>query len=137
MIYEMTVQVRVSDIEKGQKWYETLLNKKPDFIPHDGFAEWELIPGCWLQVAEGTLTEGNGPIRLGVTDIAAERDKLINELNIETFEIHSREEVPVKWGTFTDPWGNRIGLFEYKSEDEKQERIATILGGEYLEDAKF
>ncbi len=31
MIYEMTVQVRVSSMEEGQKWYQTLLNKEPDF----------------------------------------------------------------------------------------------------------
>ena len=113
MIFEMTVQVRVSDIKAGQKWYEILLNKKPDFVPHDGFAEWELIPGCWLQVAEGTLTEGNGPLRLGIADIESERERLVNELKIDRFEIHSRPEVPVKWGTFSDPWGNRLGFFEY------------------------
>lgn len=39
MIFEMTTQVRVSNMEKGQKWYEALLNRKPDFIPHEGFAE--------------------------------------------------------------------------------------------------
>lgn len=110
MIFEMTTQVRVANIEEGQKWYETLLNKKPDFTPHEGFAEWELIPGCWLQVAEGTLSEGNGPLRLGVTNIEAERDRLIEVLKINRFEIHSRPEVPVKWGTFTDPWGNRLGF---------------------------
>ena len=44
----MTTQVRVSNIEEGHKCYETLLNKKPDFISQDGFVEWELIPGCWL-----------------------------------------------------------------------------------------
>ncbi|PLR76535.1 ornithine monooxygenase [Bacillus sp. V3-13] len=128
MIYEMTVQVRVSNMVEGQKWYETLIKRKPDFIPHDGFAEWELIPGCWLQVAEGTPSEGSGPIRLGVTDIEKERERLMNALNIENFAIESREEVPVKWGTFSDPWGNRLGLFEYLSEGEKQERINTILG---------
>ncbi|MGE8205080.1 VOC family protein [Heyndrickxia sp. NPDC080065] len=127
MIYEMTVQVRVTNKEEGQKWYETLLNKKPDFIPHEGFAEWELIPGCWLQVAEGVPTKGSGPIRLGVTNIEAERDRLIKELKIDCFEIYSRKEVPVKWGTFTDPWGNRLGLFEYLSEDEREERIKTVL----------
>lgn len=128
MIFEMTTQVRVANIEEGQKWYETLLNKKPDFTPHEGFAEWELIPGCWLQVAEGTLTEGNGPLRLGVTNITAERDRLIDELKIDSFEIHSRPEVPVKWGTFTDPWGNRLGFFEYLDKGEEQERIKTIIG---------
>ncbi|SFC94211.1 hypothetical protein SAMN05443252_10948 [Bacillus sp. OV322] len=39
MIFEMTTQVRIANIEEGQKWYETLLNKKPDFTPHEGFAE--------------------------------------------------------------------------------------------------
>ena len=128
MIFEMTTQVRVSNIKEGQEWYETLLNKKPDFIPHDGFAEFELIPGCWLQVAEGTLTEGNGPLRLGVTNIEAERDRLVEQLKIDSFEIHSRPEVPVKWGTFTDPWGNRLGFFEYLDKNEEQDRIKTIIG---------
>lgn len=128
MIFEMTTQVRVSNIKEGQEWYETLLNKKPDFIPHDGFVEWELIPGCWLQVAEGIVTEDNGPLRLGVTNIEAERDRLVEQLKIDSFEIHSRPEVPVKWGTFTDPWGNRLGFFEYLDKSEEQERIKTIIG---------
>ncbi|MBU5439122.1 hypothetical protein KQI42_13960 [Tissierella sp. MSJ-40] len=128
MIFEMTIQVRVSNIEEGQKWYETLLNRKPDFVPHEGFAEWELISGCWLQVAEGILIEGNGPLRLGVTNIEAERDRLVEALKINYFEIHSRPEVPVKWGTFTDPWGNRLGFFEYLDKSEERERIKTIIG---------
>lgn len=49
MIYEMTYQVRVAYFDKGLTWYKTLLNRDPDFVPHEGFAEWELIPGCWLQ----------------------------------------------------------------------------------------
>jgi len=128
MIYEMTFQVRVSDFDEGQKWYKTLLNKEPDFTPHDGFAEWELVPGCWLQVAEGTPSEGSGPLRLGVISIEDARSRMIKELNTEFFEIHSRDEVPVKWATFTDPWGNRLGFFEYISETEKSEKINTILG---------
>lgn len=79
LIYEIIVQVRVTDIKEGQKWYQTLLNKEPDFIPHEGFTEWELIPGGWLQVAEGLPNEGSGPIRLGVIDIKAERDRLKKE----------------------------------------------------------
>lgn len=128
MIFEMTTQFRVSNIKEGQEWYETLFNKKPDFIPHDGFAEWEIIPGCWLQVTEGILTEGNGPLRLGVTNIEAERNRLVKQLKIDRFEIYSRQEVPVKWGTFTDPWGNRLGLFEYLDKNEEQERIRIING---------
>jgi hypothetical protein len=128
MIYEMTYQVRVVDFEEGKKCYKTLLNKGPDYIPHEGFAEWELIPGCWLQVAEGTPSEGSGPIRLGVSSIETERNRMILELGVDSFEIYSREEVPVKWATFTDPWGNQLGFFEYISEKDKNDKIRTILG---------
>ena len=105
--------------EKGFNWYRKLLRREPEYVPHEGFAEWELIPGSWLQVAEGTPTEGSGPLRLGVTDLEAERNRVIDELGIEPFEVYSRKEVNAKWATFSDPWGNRIGFFEYldKTED--------------------
>lgn len=128
MIFEITYQVRVTDIQQGHKWYEMLLNKKPDFIPHDGFVEWVIIPGFWLQVAEGTPYEGSGPLRLGITNIIAERDRLVKELGIEKFEIFSCEEVPAKWGSFTDPWGNQLGFFEYLDKKEEDDRVKTILG---------
>ncbi|MFD1447990.1 VOC family protein [Oceanobacillus profundus] len=128
MLFEMTIQVRVKDMKEGQRWYQTLFNRQPDFLPHEGFAEWEIIPGCWLQVAEGIPAEESGPLRLGVKDIVGERDRLIKELNIAMFEIYSREEVPVKWGTFTDPWGNLLGFFEYLNKKEEKKRIHTILG---------
>jgi len=128
VIFEITNQVRVTDIQQGQRWYEILLNKKPDFIPHEGFAEWEIIPGYWLQVAEGVPSEGSGPLRLGVTNIIAERDRLVKELGIEKFEIFSREEVTAKWGSFTDPWGNELGFFEYLDKKEENDRVKTILG---------
>jgi hypothetical protein len=126
MIVEMTMQIRVSDIREGQNWYQTLLNREPDFVPHDGFAEWELIPGFWLQVAKGLPSQGSGPLRLGITDLEEERTRIIRELNVRDFEVHSREEVPVKWCTFSDPWGNRIGFFEYMDKGEQEKRINSI-----------
>ncbi|WP_249414138.1 VOC family protein [Alteribacter keqinensis] len=120
MIFEMTIQVRVSEFPVGRTWYEILLNKEPDFVPHQGFAEWEIIPGCWLQVAKGVPVEGSGPLRLGVTDIEAEKERLVKELGIEPFEILWRKEVPVRWGTLKDPWGNGIGFFEYIDKDEER-----------------
>lgn len=106
----MTVQIRVSDFTKGHQWYKTLLKREGDLIPHDGFVEWEIISGCWLQVSEGTSAKGSGPLRLAVKDLVAERDRVMKELNIEYFEIHSREEVGAKWATFMDPWENQIGF---------------------------
>lgn len=124
IMYEMTVQIRVTDIEKGQAWYQSLLRREPDFIPHEGFAEWELIPGCWLQVAEGVPAAGCGPLRVGIENLEAERERVMSELQVDWFEIYQREEVPVKWATFEDPWGNRVGFFEYIDQAEKAEKIA-------------
>ncbi|MBS4195287.1 VOC family protein [Lederbergia citri] len=125
MVFEVTIQIRVSDFKKGQSWYQTLLKRKPDFTPHKGFAEWEVIPGCWLQVAEGIPSEGSGPIRFGVSNLEQERDRLFKELSLEKFEIFEREGVPAKWGTFKDPWGNQLGFFEYSDENKKQEKICN------------
>lgn len=108
----VTFQVRVSNYEKGIKWYKTLLNRQPDFIPHEDFAEWELLSRTWLQVAKGEPTKGNGPLRLGVEDIYVERKRLISLLEIEIEEVNTREGVPAAWCSFTDPDGNLIGLFQ-------------------------
>jgi hypothetical protein len=126
MIYEMTYQVRVTNFSQGLIWYKALLNRDPDLVPHEGFAEWELIPGCWLQVAEGAPADGSGPIRFGVLSIEDERNRMITELDVKSFEIFSREEVPVKWASFSDPWGNRLGFFEYKDEKEKNKKLQSI-----------
>ncbi|CAM3722802.1 VOC family protein [Mesobacillus thioparans] len=127
MIFELTYQVRVTDFEEGFRWYKTLLNKEPDFTPHEGFAEWELMPGAWLQVAEGIPSEGSGPLRLGVRSIEEERSRLVKDLGVNLFEIYERKEVPVKWATFSDPWGNQIGFFEYIYESEMHKRVTAIL----------
>ncbi|MEK3796857.1 VOC family protein [Peribacillus sp. FSL H8-0477] len=130
MMFEMTIQLRVTDFEQGQKWYETLLNRRPDFMPHEGFAEWEVIPGCWLQVAEGIPSEGSGPVRLAVNNLEAEQERIMKELNVDHFEIYARDEVPVRWGTFSDPWGNQLGFFEYVDKNEENEVIQKVWGNQ-------
>ncbi|HEX6922413.1 MAG TPA: VOC family protein [Bacillales bacterium] len=111
-VHEITLQVRVSDYEQGYQWYEKLFGRPAEFIPHEDFAEWEIRSGCWLQVAKGEPAAGSGPLRLGVTDIEKERDRIVSKLGIEVSPVNSREGVPAKWCTFTDPWKNRLGLFE-------------------------
>ncbi|HWL22499.1 MAG TPA: VOC family protein [Ureibacillus sp.] len=128
MFFDVTIQVRVDDFNEGQKWYQTLFKRQPDLIPHEDFAEWEVIPGCWIQVAKGNPAKGSGPIRLGVKDIEEERERLLQDLAIAPFEIYSKEGVPVKWGTFQDSWGNFIGLYEYLDKEAEKERIKQLLG---------
>lgn len=128
MVFEITIQVRVTDMTKGIAWYRELFERKPDFAPHNGIVEWEIFPGSWLQLAEGTPAVGSGPLRWGVENLEAERERVMKRLNVDHFEIHSREEVPVKWGTFEDPWGNRVGFYEYVNKEEQAQRMETIFG---------
>lgn len=111
-VLEMTIQVRVVDFQGGMRFYRALFQRDPDFLPHEGFTEWEFLPKCWIQVAKGEPTPGSGPLRFGVSDIEEERKRVISEFGIEIDEVQSREGVPAKWCSFEDPWGNRLGLFE-------------------------
>jgi len=36
--------------------------------------------------------------------------RLVRELEVEDFEEFSREEVLVKWCSFSDSWGNRMRI---------------------------
>ncbi|MGF2614663.1 VOC family protein [Rossellomorea vietnamensis] len=107
-----TFQIRVTGYEKGIQWYKALFNREPDFIPHEDFAEWEIVKGAWLQVAKGEPAIGSGPLRLGVRDIEAERTRLMDELNITIEEINTHEGVPAAWCSFEDQDGNKVGLFQ-------------------------
>lgn len=55
-----------------------------------------------------------------------ERERIMKELRVDYFDIHSRQEVGAKWATFLDPWGNQIGFFEYINKLEEKERIQTV-----------
>lgn len=107
----MTVQVRVTDINAGAPFYERVFGRKADLVSTPTFHEWELLPNSWFQVAEGTPTVGSGPIRFGVRAIEAERERLMKELEL-SIEPVERIAGLVAWCTFSDPWGNRIGLFQ-------------------------
>jgi hypothetical protein len=108
----VTIQVRVTNYEEGLRWYKTLFDRDPDFIPHEDFAEWEIVKSTWLQVAKGKPSIGNGPLRLGIQDIHSERERLMKALHIKIEEVNTREGVPAAWCTFNDPYGNLVGLFQ-------------------------
>lgn len=76
------------------------------------FAEWEVIPNLWLQVAEGEPAVGAGAFRFGVADIKAERDRINQDLNVEVSNVEGLDGVPALWCNFEDPFGNRLGLYQ-------------------------
>lgn len=109
---KITIQVRVTDFELGSLWYERLLQRPPDFIAHENFIEWEIVPNCWLQVSKGEPAIGSGPLRIGVKNVEKELQRVVTHLQIDPVIIFKREGVPAAWCTFEDPFGNKIGFFE-------------------------
>jgi len=95
---------------RGLALYTALLSRPPDLSPHDDFHEWEIRPTVWLQVAQGASRPAY-PVRFGVADIEATRRKLIAELEIECSEIERIDHL-VAWCSFTDFWGNHLGLYQ-------------------------
>ncbi|WP_367037381.1 hypothetical protein [Rossellomorea marisflavi] len=127
----VTIQMRIKDFSEGLAWYEILFNRKPDFVPHEGFAEWELVLGSWFQLAEGE--PGGGPMRLGVRSVEKERGRLMTELDLEIEPIQCRDGVPASWCTFEDPEGNKIGLFE---DHQDQHPVIQVVEDYFVEWSK-
>ena len=105
----VTVQIHVSDLAAGVRFYRALLGRGPDVAPHEDFKEWELSPGAWLQLAEGDGPLPH-PLRLGVDDLHRSRQAVL-ALGVACQE---PEHIPglAAWCDFSDPWGNRLGLFQ-------------------------
>lgn len=107
----ITMQVRAGDLDAARGWYSALLGRPPDEEPSASLAEWEILPNCWLQLAEGAPAPGNGPLHLGVADIEMERERLQQALKVAVSPIE-RIEGEVAWCNFEDPFGNRLGFFQ-------------------------
>jgi predicted enzyme related to lactoylglutathione lyase len=104
-----TVTVPVRDVERARRWYARMLERDDaDLEPDEGIVEFELA-GCWVQLAEGEPGSTDWVLRIGVTDLVAERDRL-RALGIDVDE---PVEVPgvVVYCDFSDPDGNQLSLY--------------------------
>jgi catechol 2,3-dioxygenase-like lactoylglutathione lyase family enzyme len=110
----MTIQLWVTDGTAARAWYEGLFGRPPDFTPFNGdtFCEWVFKPGYWeVHIVEKYETAPrSGPLRFGVDDVHSAREH-VTRLGIDASDV---EELPgvVKYCNFTDPWGNRLGLYQ-------------------------
>jgi hypothetical protein len=73
----ITVGVPVSDLGAARRWYERILGVGPGFESVDGIHEYEVSPGCWLQLFEGEPSSSAQTFRIGVENIESERGLLL------------------------------------------------------------
>jgi predicted enzyme related to lactoylglutathione lyase len=123
----LTIQLGVADFPAGVRFYSGLLERPPDYEPHEDFVEWELFPGCWLQIAEGE-PRPTYPVRLRCPDVEAERARVRRELGVTPSPV-KRVTGVVALCNFHDPWGNRLGLYERLFTDEP-----AVPGGSYRDE---
>jgi predicted enzyme related to lactoylglutathione lyase len=113
--FGMTLQVHVSDIAEGRRFYTTLFGRAPDFEPHEDFLEWRVLPGVelWWQIVG--VPQGPRPlatrVRLLVADIGEAVRRAEQTLGVATSAVTTLPGV-VRFTDFEDPWGNRLGFYE-------------------------
>ena len=108
----LTVQFYVADIQAGVDFYTKAFGRPPNFAPYPDFQEWDHIaPNVTFQVAEGT-PRPTYPIRFGVADIEAERERIIREAAPAFATAIKRFKGLVAVCDFIDPWGNTFGLYQ-------------------------
>src|SRR5512132_1809222 len=90
--------VPVSDFDMAVAWYERLLGRPPDVLPHEREAMWHLVGEGSIYVVLDAQRAGSALVTLAVDDLAD----------------HPTEPGPggMPTAVLDDPDGNRIKLFE-------------------------
>jgi predicted enzyme related to lactoylglutathione lyase len=103
----------VRDRDEAIRWYERLLGKPPDFLPHDGEAVWQLAATASLYVLMDTERAGHGFVTLVVDDL----DATLAEISGRGITLAQIDEMPGagRKCIITDPDGNEVGLVEIAS----------------------
>lgn len=88
-------------------WYERLLGRPPDRLPHEHEAVWQLVDDALIYVVLDPERAGRGLLTLIVDDIEAWADGVRGR----GVAIGTIDEVPgLRRTTITDPDGNRIQI---------------------------
>jgi len=100
--------VPVSDYAASRSWYERLLGRPPDVLPHDEEAVWQLADGGLLYILADAANAGRSVVTLIVPDLAGELAAL-DERGIASPSVEAVGGAGLK-ATIVDPDGNRIAL---------------------------
>jgi lactoylglutathione lyase len=105
----VTIGIPVGNLKEASQWYERCLELKGHIEPATDIREYQIFPGCWLQLSEAETAKSQHSLLLGVLDLDGERQRL-RELGVEVGEIN-RVEGLIAWFDFQDPDGNNLSLY--------------------------
>jgi predicted enzyme related to lactoylglutathione lyase len=110
--------VAVSRLEAALAWYERLLGRPPDVVPHDREAMWEVAGTGWIYVVADAERAGKALVTMLVEDLEHELAMIaargILAGPVETAPGRYRKAI------IEDPEGNRIQLGEALSGGTEQ-----------------
>ena len=106
----VTIGVPVRSVVEASRWYERCLRLTGHIDPASDIREYELVPGCWLQLSETNTAPSEHCLLLGVADLEGERERLVN-IGVDVGQIQRVEGV-IAFVDFKDPDGNNLGFYQ-------------------------
>lgn len=107
----MTFAINAGDHEDVLEFYTCVFGRGPDTKPMDGFLEWKVCEGTWLQLSTGHERPGGNNARVRVEvenmDVAVAR---LDEARVPYGEVVTVPDV-VQFVNFSDNWGNALGFY--------------------------
>jgi glyoxylase I family protein len=100
--------VPVTDLDRSRRWYELLFGRAADNNPMPTLAEWQVVPGGWVQVFDDDRRAGSMAVNFAVSDLDADIDEL-KQRGLEPGEIVEADK-GVRLSALTDPDGNTVTL---------------------------
>jgi predicted enzyme related to lactoylglutathione lyase len=100
--------VPVTDLQKGNRFYEALFGRPADNNPMPTLVEWQVLPGGWVQVFTDADRAGAGLLNFAVEDLEDSTAEL-KQRGLNPGEIAEANK-GVRLSTLTDPDGNTIRL---------------------------
>jgi hypothetical protein len=96
--------VPVADIASGRAWYERLIGRPPDLVPHEREVAWQLAEAGWIYVVEDPARAGSALVTLIVDDLEVE----VAAAADRGLAADARAEGPPRKAEFIDPDGNKV-----------------------------
>ena len=99
--------IPVSDFTAARAWYERLLGRPPDVVPHETEVMWEVAPAGWLYVVGDAERAGRALVTVLIDDL----DAWLAGLAERGVAVAGVEEVGGgRKADIIDPEGNRIAF---------------------------
>lgn len=107
-IQHVLAVVPVSDLQVSSRWYEALFGRPADNNPMPTLAEWQVLPGAWVQVFVDAARAGSGLLNFAVDDLQTHMAEL-RKRGLEPGDVTGASK-GVHLSAVTDPDGNTISL---------------------------